>query len=103
MFGKRSGTEGDTRAAKPAAGVSYPPAAAPAAVSREAAPPVVSSPPISPAKSAPPAPVIDARRSDTYYQVKATIFGALIEAIGGFSIALANSLALISGRFGTPT
>ena len=28
-----------------------------------------------------PRPPIDARRSDTYYQVKATIFGALIEAI----------------------
>ena len=78
MFGKRSGTEGDTRAAKPAAApypaASAPPAAAPAA-------PVVSSPPLSPAKSAPPAPTVDARRSDSYYQVKATIFGALIEAI----------------------
>ncbi len=42
---------------------------------------MVSSPPLSPAKSAPPAPVADARRSDSYYQVKATIFGALIEAI----------------------
>jgi len=49
------------------------------AVSREPAPPTISSPPLSPAKSAPPA--VDARRSDTYYQVKATIFGALIEAI----------------------
>jgi pilus assembly protein CpaF len=80
VFGKRSGTESDTRATKPA-GVP-PPAAAPAAVSREAAPPAVSSPPLAPAKAAaPPAPAMDARRSDTYYQVKATIFGALIEAI----------------------
>src|SRR6267142_2347579 len=43
--------------------------------------PAVASPPLSPAKPAAPAPAVDARRSDTYYQVKATIFGALIEAI----------------------
>ena len=41
----------------------------------------VASPPLAPARPAPAAPAIDARRSDTYYQVKATIFGALIEAI----------------------
>jgi pilus assembly protein CpaF len=41
----------------------------------------VASPPLAPARSPAPAPVVEARRSDTYYQVKATIFGALIEAI----------------------
>src|SRR5207245_8491055 len=35
---------------------------------------------LSPSRT-PAAPSIEARRSDTYYQVKATIFGALIEAI----------------------
>ena len=80
MFGKRSGTDIDTRAPKPAGA---PESFGAAAVSREPVAPAVSSPPLSPAKSAPPAPApaIDARRSDTYYQVKATIFGALIEAI----------------------
>src|SRR5260370_35521593 len=66
---------------KPAAGTSEPASGAAPAVSRPASPPTVSSPPLSPAKPAPPAPAIEARRSDTYYQVKATIFGALIEAI----------------------
>ena len=80
MFGKRSGTETDSRATKPAGTLELS-AGPPAAVSREVTPPVVSSPPISPAKPAAPAPTIDARRSDNYYQVKATIFGALIEAI----------------------
>ncbi|MGB3274104.1 MAG: CpaF family protein, partial [Xanthobacteraceae bacterium] len=37
------------------------------------------SPPLAPARPAPPPP--DSRHSETYYQVKATIFGALIEAI----------------------
>src|SRR6267378_4266377 len=49
---------------KPAVGVLEPSSSAPAVASRAAPPPTV-----------------DARRSDTYYQVKATIFGALIEAI----------------------
>jgi pilus assembly protein CpaF len=58
------------------------PASGPAAaVSRDAAPPSVSSPPLAPARSVAPAPSMEARRSDSYYQVKATIFGALIEAI----------------------
>jgi pilus assembly protein CpaF len=81
VFGKRSGAENEQRATKPAAGVQEASSGAPAVVTREAPPPVVSSPPIAPSRSAPPAPTIDARRSDTYYQVKATIFGALIEAI----------------------
>ena len=82
MFGKRSGTDTDTRAPKPAGA---PESFGAAAVSREPAARTVSSPPLSPAKPAPsapaPAPAVDARRSDNYYQVKATIFGALIEAI----------------------
>ena len=81
MFGKRSGTDGDVRAPKPAAGVPEAPSSTAPAVSRSVAPPTVSSPPLSPAKSAPPPPAAEARRSDSYYQVKATIFGALIEAI----------------------
>ena len=51
--------------------------AAPSAASA----PAMSSPPTAPARAAPPQPAIQDRRSDSYYQVKATIFGALIEAI----------------------
>ena len=80
MFGKRSGTDIESRAIKPAASALEPASsAAPAAPRSAPPPPVVSSPPISPAKAAPP--VVENRRSDNYYQVKATIFGALIEAI----------------------
>src|SRR6516162_148575 len=54
----------------------------PAAVlPRPAAAPAVASPPIVPAKPAPPPPPMETRRSDNYYEVKGTIFGALIEAI----------------------
>jgi len=79
VFGKRSGTEGDSRTLRPPAAA---PEAAPAGAvpPRAAAPPAVVSPPLAPAKAAPPPPA-EARRSDSYYQVKATIFGALIEAI----------------------
>ncbi|MGD0851443.1 MAG: CpaF family protein, partial [Bradyrhizobium sp.] len=90
MFGKRSGTDGDSRAAKPAAAVPEASSSAPA-VARSASPPTVPSPPLSPAKSAPPAPTIEARRSDSYYQVKATIFGALIEAIDLAQLAKLDS------------
>ena len=82
MFGKRSGTEIESRAIRPASQapepVSSPP---PAPVARPVAAPAVSAPPLAPAKAPPPPPVIESRRSDTYYEVKATIFGALIEAI----------------------
>ncbi|MGC1558630.1 MAG: CpaF family protein, partial [Bradyrhizobium sp.] len=77
MFGKRSGTEGDSRMVRPAA-VAPEPAPGAAAAPRPPAPPAVPSPPLAPAKPAPPPPVVETRRSDTYYQVKATIFGALI-------------------------
>ncbi len=81
MFGKRSGTETDVRAPQPVdRGHDVAPAAA-----KPGGPAVanIGSPPLAPARpSTPaPAPVADARRSDSYYQVKATIFGALIEAI----------------------
>jgi len=59
---------------------SPPPAPAPADLPRETSRPApaatVASPPLSPA-----APVAESRRSDAYYEVKGTIFGALIEAI----------------------
>jgi pilus assembly protein CpaF len=80
VFGKRSGTEGETRTARPAA-AALEPASGAAVAPRAPSPPAVPSPPLSPAKPPPPPPVVETRRSDTYYQVKATIFGALIEAI----------------------
>src|SRR5690348_637844 len=47
-----------------------------------AAPAPVASPPIAPTRATPaPAATADTRRSENYYQVKGTIFGALIEAI----------------------
>ena len=80
MFGKRSG-ENDTRLPKQA--VAAPEPAPVAAAAPRAAAPTVSSPPLAPARPAPPPPppVMESRKSDNYYQVKATIFGALIEAI----------------------
>jgi pilus assembly protein CpaF len=84
VFGKRSGTD-ETRVIKPAASAPEPVSSPAPAVSRPAAAPAVASPPLAPARAAapppPPPPVIETRRSDNYYQVKATIFGALIEAI----------------------
>jgi len=67
---------------KPAIQAPEPVSSAPAAV-REAVAPAVVSPPLAPAKPAPAASAaaMESRRSDNYYQVKATIFGALIEAI----------------------
>lgn len=90
MFGKRSGTDTDFRAPKPGA-VSHEPAQAPApTISRAPAPPAVASPPLAPAKIAPP-PAMESRRSDNYYEVKATIFGALIEAIDLAQLAKLDS------------
>ena len=87
MFGKRSGTDTDTRAPKPGA-VSPEAAQAPAPTVSRAPPPAVASPPLAPAK---PAPTMEARRSDNYYEVKATIFGALIEAIDLAQLAKLDS------------
>jgi pilus assembly protein CpaF len=78
VFGKRSGND-DVRALKPTFQAPEPAPAA-AAPAREIAAPTVASPPIAPPKP-PPAPAAAAGRSENYYQVKATIFGALIEAI----------------------
>ena len=75
MFGKRSGSEADARPVMPAAE-----RPAPAAASRTPEP-VMPSPSIAPARAPVEPPREAARRSDTYYQTKATIFGALIEAI----------------------
>ncbi|TXJ26843.1 MAG: CpaF family protein, partial [Afipia sp.] len=76
MFGKRSGSEADIRTAPIPNRVQE---AAP--VAPRPAPATVASPPLAPARPPVSAPVVEARRSDSYYQVKATIFGALIEAI----------------------
>ena len=96
MFGKRSTLEPGT--ARPAAAPAPAPAPAPAAApvmappppapaaaappreTRTSAPPAtVASPPLSPAAA--PSSSAESRRSDAYYEVKGTIFGALIEAI----------------------
>ena len=88
MFGKRSGTDGDSRPSRPAA--SAPELSSGAAASRPAPSPVISAPPLAPSRPQP-APVIETRRSDNYYQVKATIFGALIEAIDLAQLAKLDS------------
>ena len=91
MFGKRSGADTDVRVTKPA--VSAPELMSGAAASRaaEVSPVTVASPPLAPARAAPPGPTVDARRSDSYYQTKAAIFGALIEAIDLAQLAKLDS------------
>ncbi|HZR89312.1 MAG TPA: CpaF family protein, partial [Bradyrhizobium sp.] len=94
MFGKRSGSDTEMRGMRPAPAA--PEAApAPAPVAPRAAPAQVASPPLAPARSMapppPPPPPMEARRSDNYYQVKATIFGALIEAIDLAQLAKLDS------------
>ena len=99
MFGKRSSSGPDSRPPAVASPPLQPPAPAavpmPAAAgsggfghepARAPSPPTGPSAPVAaPAVSRPPpaaaAPVAEARRSDTYYEVKSTIFSALIEAI----------------------
>ena len=78
MFGKRSGVDTDFRPGSAAVKPAEPAAAAPRAPVIDV--PKAAAPPLAPARSAPP-PVNESRRSESYYQVKATIFGALIEAI----------------------
>ncbi|HEY0224640.1 MAG TPA: CpaF family protein [Pseudolabrys sp.] len=94
MFGKRSGTS-EARAPAPAAPAAAPvaahPAAKPAAKEASLTPfpseglgaPLIPAPIPSraPAAAAMVPTSIDTRRSETYYEVKGTIFGALIEAI----------------------
>jgi pilus assembly protein CpaF len=95
VFGKRSATATDTRpAASPAAPPKAPaPAAAPApqGANEPGRAPLISAglgapllnAPASPPRMAAPPPVmaIDTRRSESYYETKGTVFGALIEAI----------------------
>jgi pilus assembly protein CpaF len=102
VFGKRSvSSDAFTPASKPAAAtdtpaleaepVAAPPLAPSAPVETGRAPfpsaglgaPILSAPPPSrmPAPAAAVPPAVDTRRSDTYYEVKTVIFGALIEAI----------------------
>ncbi|MEP7030016.1 MAG: ATPase, T2SS/T4P/T4SS family, partial [Pseudolabrys sp.] len=91
MFGKRSGSEDHApEAPKPAA-----PAAAPTAAPKPAAKeagltpfpsdglgaPLVLAPTAARTAAAVNMPAVDSRRSEAYYEVKGTIFGALIEAI----------------------
>ncbi len=96
MFGKRNApgtaptpSDGGVAIAPPPAPAPAPRPSAPQPASEGRAPlpaaglgaPLVSAPPLAP-KSAPAAPAAtDTRRSENYYQVKGTIFGALIEAI----------------------
>ncbi len=92
MFGKRSGSTIDPRSVPPAPSFVPAQAAAPAPVPAAAASRVAPAAPASkptpkPAQNgaAPPAqsfePTLDARHSDIFYEVKASIFTALIEAI----------------------
>jgi pilus assembly protein CpaF len=86
VFGKRSGADTDVRATRPAV------SALEFTSGVAAAPPAtVASPPLAPTRSAPATPTIDARRSDSYYQTKAAIFGALIEAIDLAQLAKLDS------------
>src|SRR5258708_5589616 len=76
---------------KPAAGVPEPASGTAPAVPRNLSPATVPSPPLAPARPGTPAPAVESRRSDTYYEVKATIFGALIEAIDLAQLAKLDS------------
>jgi len=92
VFGKRSGTENDFAddEAPPPVCRNQASGTAPA-VPRNLSPPTVPSPPLAPARPGTPAPAVESRRSDTYYEVKATIFGALIEAIDLAQLAKLDS------------
>ena len=97
MFGRRSGGTSEARVVAPAAPAGAPAApssavpkpAAGAAMETGRAPipadglgaPLVSAPTATRAPAAVNMPAVDLRRSDTYYEVKGVIFGALIEAI----------------------
>ena len=110
MFGKRSTLGQDTARPAPITPAAPPSAMPPASDSagdpgRAAAPVLgapIASPSVAPAqRNAMPsgpltAPVVaESRRSDTYYEVKGTIFGALIEAID------LSQLARLDSEFGT--
>ncbi len=84
MFGRRTNSTSGIGTVAPAVAPSAPPAE-PARAGAPAGATIPSPPtaPLSrpPANVPPPPPVSEARRSETYYEVKGTIFGALIEAI----------------------
>ena len=91
MFGKRSTTDTRPAPAAPAAAAPKPAVAAPVPQGGDRLAPLSSaglgaplvSAPATPARLAaqPPAMATDARRSESYYETKGTVFGALIEAI----------------------
>ena len=101
MFGKRSTfgseiTRPGAPVAEPAVLPSPPsvPDAEPMRTGGSAMGPPASAPaPRAPAPPAPPlpSPVAESRRSDSYYEVKGTIFGALIEAIDLSQLARLDS------------
>src|SRR5260221_3688570 len=76
---------------KPATGVPEPASGTAPAVPRNLSHARVPAPPLAPARPGTPAPAVESRRSDTYYEVKATIFGALIEAIDLAQLAKLDS------------
>jgi pilus assembly protein CpaF len=85
MFGKRGSENTAVRQVEPQPVASKREPAAPAAPKKAVTPalpggePLASSPPMAP--SAPPPPVPDNHRTESFYEVKGQIFGALIEAI----------------------
>jgi pilus assembly protein CpaF len=90
MFGKRSGSDTAPQARiEPAARLTTVPpppmadgAPPPPAAPRSAAPPPMAPQgPVQPSKAAAPRPIIHDQRSEDYYQIKTTIFGALIDTI----------------------
>jgi pilus assembly protein CpaF len=90
VFGKRSGTESNNRGLWPASE----PASPDVATALRPSPPsaVTGSPPLAPSRQPPPPPpAIETRRPDNYDEVKATIFGALIEAIDPAELAKLDS------------
>ncbi len=84
MFGKRSGSNLDSRQEQPRPAAPEPKPRAPTVAAPPPAPQArtvnnVGSPPLAPGRQ--PVVAAETRHSENYYQVKGTIFGALIEAI----------------------
>ncbi len=98
MFGKRSGSSLDIRQERPSPAAPEANLHAPAVTAPTPAPQArtvnnVGSPPLAPGRQ--PAAVAETRHSENYYQVKGTIFGALIEAI---DLAQLSKLDIESAR-----
>jgi pilus assembly protein CpaF len=97
VFGKRSTTGSDaprpSSGPAPAAVSSAPDPARETRSSGAASGPSVASPPLAPppGPAAAPSSTSESRRSETYYEVKGTIFGALIEAIDLSQLARLDS------------